>query len=301
MKTAAIVFGAKGQVGSALVAMAAKCGLNFSGLSRSEADITNETAVRSAFEKFAPALAINCAAYTAVDRAEQEPELANAINAEGAEIVAATSASLNVPLVHLSTDYVFGGDKRDAYIESDTPAPINVYGHSKLQGEKRIQAACKNHVILRTSWIYGPYGNNFLRTILRLAEERSELRIVNDQHGCPTSTADIAEAIISVAEKLLMHPDVAGTYHFAGIGRTNWCEFATEIVKRQSAFTGRSPKVIPISTSEYPAAARRPMNSELSSEHFSAAFGYSAKAWKARVTEIVDALFSPGKQAKAVS
>lgn len=301
MKTAAVVFGAKGQVGYELIALAADRGLDFKGLSRSETDITDVTAVKRAFEKFVPAVVINCAAYTAVDRAEQEAELANAINADGAEIVAAISASLNVPLVHLSTDYVFDGNKKGAYTESDTPAPINVYGHSKLQGERRVQASCKNHVILRTSWVYGPHGNNFLRTILHLAKERDELRIVNDQYGCPTSTADVAEAIISIAEKLLAHKDVTGTYHFAGIGRTNWYEFATEIVNRQSAFTGRSPKVIPISTSEYPTAARRPMNSELNSEHFSATFGYSAKAWKARVAQIVDALLAPGKQSKAAS
>lgn len=300
MKTA-IVFGAKGQIGYELIALAPDRGLDFRGLSRSQVDITDVTAVKSAFEKYVPALAINCAAYTAVDRAEQETELANAINADGAEIVAETSASLNVPLVHLSTDYVFDGNKKGAYTESDMPAPINVYGHSKLQGEKRVQASCKNHVILRTSWVYGPHGNNFLRTILHLAKERDELRVISDQYGCPTSTADIAEAIIGIAEKLLAHEDVSGTYHFAGIGRANWCEFATEIVNRQSAFTGRSPKVIPISTSEYPAAARRPMNSELDSERFSAKFGYSAKPWKVRVAQIVNALLAPGKQSKAAS
>lgn len=301
MKTAAIVFGAKGQIGYALIALAANRGLDFRGLSRAEADITNVKAVRNAFEKFAPAVAINCAAYTAVDRAEHDAELANAINADGAEIVAATSASLNVPLIHLSTDYVFDGNKKSAYTESDTPAPISVYGHSKLEGEKRVRAACKNHVIVRTSWVYGPYGNNFLKTVLRLVEERSKLRIVDDQYGCPTSTDDLAAAIISIADKLLVQNDVAGTYHFAGSGRTNWYEFATEIVNWQSAFTGRSPKVIPISTNEYPTAARRPMNSELNSKHFFATFGYSAKPWKVRVAEVVDALLAPGKQSKAVS
>lgn len=201
---------------------------------------------------------------------------------------------MNVPLIHLSTDYVFDGNKKGAYTESDAPAPVNAYGRSKLAGEKRIQAALKDYVILRTSWVYGFYGNNFLKTILRLTQERDELRVVSDQHGCPTAAADIAEALLVVGEKLSAQEPVAGIYHFAGAGRASWYEFANEIVKRQSAFTNRSPKVTPISTAGYPTPAKRPMNSELSSALFIRTFGYTAKPWRERTAETVDALFAAG-------
>src|SRR5581483_1079134 len=197
MSAAAIIFGAEGQVGRAIVSLAKARGLDVRGLSRAAADITDAADVKNAFAKFKPALAINCAAYTAVDRAEHETELANTVNIDGAETVATVCAAMNVPLLHLSTDYVFDGSKKGAYTESDAPAPINAYGRSKLAGEKRIQAAMEDYVILRTSWVYGFYGNNFLKTILRLAGERDDLRIVSDQYGCPTAAADIAEATLA--------------------------------------------------------------------------------------------------------
>jgi dTDP-4-dehydrorhamnose reductase len=300
MNASAIVFGADGQIGREIVSLAEIRGLDIRGLTHAEADITNAASVKNAFEKFKPALAINCAAYTAVDRAEHETEFANTVNIDGAETVATVCASMNVPLIHLSTDYVFDGNKKGAYMESDAPAPVNAYGRSKLAGEKRIQAALKDYVILRTSWVYGFYGNNFLKTILRLAQERDELRVVSDQHGCPTAAADIAEALLVVGEKLSAQEPVAGIYHFAGTGRASWYEFANEIAKRQSAFTNRSPKVIPVSTAGYPTPAKRPMNSELSSALFIRTFGYTAKPWRERTAETVDALFAAGSS-KATS
>lgn len=298
--SAAIVFGAEGQIGRELIALAKGRGLDFHGVSKAGADITNAAAVKKVLEKLRPVLAINCAAYTAVDRAEHETELANTVNIDGAEIAAKGCAAADVPLVHLSTDYVFDGSKKGAYAESDAPAPINAYGRSKLAGEKRVQAAMKDYVILRTSWVYSPYGNNFLKTILRLAKERDELRIVSDQHGCPTAAADVAEAVLAVCRKLSAQK-ASGIYHFAGAGRTSWHEFAQEIVKRQSLFTGRSPKVTPILTSEYPTPAKRPLNSELNSALFTKTFGYTAKPWRERTAETVDALFAAAGSSKAVS
>lgn len=294
-----IVFGAEGQIGRELIALAKGHGLDFQGVSKGVADITNVAAVKKVFERLRPALVINCAAYTAVDRAEHETELANTVNIDGAETVAQACAAANVPLIHLSTDYVFDGGKKGAYVESDAPAPINAYGRSKLAGEKRVQAAMKDYVILRTAWVYSPYGNNFLKTILRLAKERDELRIVSDQHGCPTAAADVAEAILAVWEKLSTQK-AFGIYHFAGTGRTSWYEFAKEIVKHQSEFTGRSPKVTPILTSEYPTPAKRPLNSELNSALFTKMFGYTAKPWRERTVETIGALLGAGSS-KAVT
>jgi dTDP-4-dehydrorhamnose reductase len=294
-----VVFGAQGQIGRELMTLAQARGLDIRGLSHIEADITDGATVKNALARLNPTLAVNCAAYTAVDRAEHDTELANRINIDGAEIVASACASANIPLVHLSTDYVFDGEKKGAYLESDTPAPINAYGRSKLAGENGVRAMLRDHVILRTSWVYSAHGSNFVKTILRLAGERDELRIVNDQYGCPTAAIDVAEAILAASEKLSARENIAGIYHFASPGRTNWCEFAREIVAQQAPITGRTPKVLPIATSEYLVAAKRPLNSELSSERFAATFGYRAKPWRERVHETIAALLAPDTQRAA--
>ena len=286
-----LVFGARGQVGRELTALAAARGLPVVGLSRAEADITNDITVRAALDVHRPAAAVNAAAYTAVDRAEKEPEAAAAANVTGPAILAAACAAAGVPLIHLSTDYVFDGAKKSAYVENDKIAPLGVYGRSKAEGEAKVREVLPRHVILRTSWVYGAYGKNFLKTVLKLAVEREELRMVADQFGCPTATADIAEAILAVVRKLA-EAKVSGTYHFAGSGRTNWAGFAAEIVRRQAVFTGRSPRIVEIKTAEYPTAARRPMNSELDSSRFRAAFGYVAGPWAYRVAEVVAALLA---------
>jgi len=285
-----LVFGAEGQTGRELIALASRRKIAAVGLSRAETDITQAEIVRAAIERHRPGLVVNAAGYTAVDRAESEPEAAHAANAEGAANLAMACASASVPLVHISTDYVFDGEKTAAYVESDPIAPLCVYGRTKAEGEAAVREAQPHHVILRTSWVYGAYGQNFLRTILRLATERDELRIVADQFGCPTATADIAEAILALAPRLVADPSVAGTYHFAGSGETTWHGLATEIVARQRPFTGRNPHVVAIATADYPTPARRPANSVLDSSHFRAIFGYSAHPWQQRVAETVDLL-----------
>jgi dTDP-4-dehydrorhamnose reductase len=299
MKMSALVFGADGQIGRELISLASSRGLDFRGLARADADITDGTAVKRVFERFRPSLVVNCAAYTAVDRAESEPAIANAVNADGAGNIANNCASVHIPLVHISTDYVFDGSKQGRYIETDVPAPLNVYGASKLKGEIRIRETLRNHIILRTSWIYSLHGNNFLKTMLRLAMEQDELRIVRDQFGSPTSAADAAAAILAAVGRWPAQD--TGVYHFAGSGRASWYEFACSIVERQRAYTGRSPKVIAISTDEYPAKARRPMNSALDSELFSKTFGYTAKPWQDRMNETVGAFFSSAGPSKEPS
>lgn len=292
-----LVFGAEGQVGRELIALASQRKIAAIGLSRAEADITQAEAVRAAIERHRPSLVVNAAGYTAVDRAESEPELARAANVEGPAVLAACCARAGVPLVHLSTDYVFDGRKSGAYVESDPVAPLSVYGRTKAEGEAAVREAQPQHVILRTSWVYGVHGKNFLKTVLRLASERDELPMVADQFGCPTATADIAEAILLLAPRLVADASVSGTYHFAGAGRTSWHGFAMEIVARQRPFTGRNPRVVPIAAADFKAAAPRPANSVLDSGRFRAIFGHSARPWQERVAETVDLLLRTARAA----
>ena len=296
-----LVFGTRGQVGREIVSLAAARGLPVVGLSRTDADITNETTVRAALEVHRPSVVVNGAAYTSVDRAEREPEIVAVANVAGPAVLAAVCAATSVPLIHLSCDYVFNGAKKTAYVEGDRVAPISVYGRTKAEGEAKVRELLPRHVILRSSWIYGPHGQNFLRNVLKLASERDELRVVGDQIGCPTATIDIAEAVLAVARKLAGEAKVSGIFHFAGSGAISRYGFAAEIVQRQAVFTGRTPKVTEIKMAEYPVAAKRPLNCELDSSRFRTAFGYSAAPWQHRVAEIVAALLAPAMAKKAAS
>lgn len=296
-----LVFGARGQVGRELVALATVRGIRVIGLSRQDADIINEITVRAALDVHRPAVVVNAAAYTSVDRAEREADLAAAVNVTGPAVLAAACAGAAVPLIHLSCDHVFNGAKKSAYVESDKVAPLNVYGRTKAEGEARIRELLPRHVILRTSWVYGPHGRNFLRNVMRLATERGELRMVGDQVGCPTATIDLAEAILAVARKLGTESKVAGTFHFAGNGATSWYGFAAEIVQRQAVFLGRAPRLIEIMLAEYPTAAKRAINCELDSARFRTAFGYTASPWKFRVAEVVAAVTAAANRKAAAA
>jgi dTDP-4-dehydrorhamnose reductase len=296
-----LVFGARGQVGREVMSLASARGLPVVGLSRGEADITNETTVRAALDVHRPSVVVNGAAYTSIDRGEREADLASVANVTGPAVVATVCASTNVPLIHLSCDYVFNGAKKTAYVENDRVAPISVYGRTKAEGEAKVRELLPRHVIIRSSWIYGPHGQNFLRNVLKLASERDELRMVGDQFGCPTATIDIAEAVLAVARKLATESKVSGIFHFAGTGATSRFGFATEIVQRQAVFTGRTPKLTEIKMAEYPVAAKRPLNCELDSSRFRTAFGYSAAPWQHRVAEIVAALLAPAMAKKVAT
>lgn len=285
-----LLFGANGQLGQELIRAAAAQKVPLVALSHADADIADAAAVHEAIARHAPNLVVNAAAYTKVDLAEKEPEAARQGNETGPKVLAEATAAAGIPFVHFSTDYVFDGTKPTAYVEIDAISPAGAYGRSKAAGERAVRAANPRHVIIRTSWVYGEFGNNFLKTMLRLARERDELRVVADQRGCPTSTLDLAEAILGIAPRLIAGENVWGTYHFAGSGVTTWHGFASRIVEAQAPFTGRSPKVTPITTAEYPLPARRPANSEFDCSLFARTFGIQARPWTQETDRIVRAL-----------
>ena len=292
-----LVFGAAGQVGQELLAIANARGLGATGVTRAEADIRDTASVTAMIARHNPRLVVNAAAYTAVDKAESEPDLANAVNREAAGTIAAAAAAHGTPVLHLSTDYVFDGSKQGPYDEDDLIAPLGVYGRTKAAGEAAVRNAAPRHIILRTAWVYGAYRANFLKTMLKLAAERDRLRVVADQHGCPTATADIAEAILAVDRALKADRSVAGTFHFAGTGSASWREFAEAIVTAQAAYTGKRPPVDAITTLDYPTPARRPANSELNSDRFAQRFGYRAEQWRTRTVAVVAELLAASSRA----
>ncbi|MGH6834993.1 MAG: dTDP-4-dehydrorhamnose reductase [Methylocella sp.] len=285
-----LVFGAEGQLGHEVMALARARGIAATGCNRARADVTDFASVSAAILAAKPRLVLNAAAYTAVDRAETEPEAAFAANAVGAETIARAAARRQVPVIQISTDYVFDGMKSGAYIETDPIAPLGVYGTTKAAGEAMVRQANPRHFILRTAWVYGRFGANFLKTILRLSRTREELRIVADQHGCPTATQDLAEAVFAIDRALARGIEAAGTYHFAGDGATTWHGFASAIVDAQAQATGRRPKVSAIATADYQTLARRPANSELNSGLFASVFGYRARDWQTRARQTVEML-----------
>jgi len=280
-----LVFGGNGQLGQELTRLAAARAIPMHALSRGEADIADGGAVAAALARWKPELLVNAAAYTKVDLAETNAEEARKGNEIGPAVLADACAAAGVPMVHVSTDYVFDGSKPDPYRETDPVRPISVYGRSKAAGEDAVRGKLKHHVILRTAWVYSEFGNNFLKTVLRLAETRDELRIVADQHGSPTSAREIAEAILYIAPALLREQKLSGTYHFTADGFTTWHGFASRVVEIAAPMTGRKPRVTPITTVDYPTAAKRPANSRLDCRLFVEKFGFSPRHW----TEGVDA------------
>jgi dTDP-4-dehydrorhamnose reductase len=287
-----LVFGGGGQLGQELARMGAARRAPLVALPRSQADIADRAGVRAAIERHRPSLVVNAAGYTKVDLAESEPEKARLGNEIGPASLAEACAAATVPLVHISTDYVFDGTKTGAYREDDPIAPQGEYGRSKVAGEAAVRAALPQHVILRTSWVYGEFGHNFLKTMLRLAATRDELRVVADQRGCPTSTGDLADAILRIAPRLTTGEPVLGTYHYAGSGATTWHGFASRIVAAQAPLTGRSPRVTAITTAEFPTPARRPANSELDCGKFARAFGFAGRPWTEETDAVVHALIN---------
>jgi dTDP-4-dehydrorhamnose reductase len=287
-----LAFGGNGQLGQELARASAARALPLVALSRAQADIADRAAVRAAIGRHRPTLVVNAAAYTKVDLAETDIEAAHQGNEVGPAILGEACAAADIPFLHLSTDFVFDGAKTGAYVENDPIAPINRYGQSKAAGERAVRAATPHHLIVRTSWVYGAFGQNFLKTMLRLAVTRDELRVVADQRGCPTSTPDLADAILAIAPRLTARDDVWGTYHFAGTGVTTWHAFASRIVAAQAPFTGRSPPVTAITTAEFPTPARRPANSELDCRLFAKTFGIRGRPWTEETDAITRAIVS---------
>ncbi|MDX8524502.1 dTDP-4-dehydrorhamnose reductase [Mesorhizobium sp. MSK_1335] len=281
------VTGRDGQVAASLVE-SARGEVEVVAVGRPSLDLARPDTVFSALEAARPDIIVSAAAYTAVDQAEDEKDLAFTVNAAGAGKVAETAARMGVPVIHLSTDYVFDGAKDSAYVETDITAPLSVYGASKLAGEQAVAAANPHHLILRTAWVYSPFGKNFVRTMLRLAAARDEISVVADQWGNPTSALDIADAILHAAAVLSRDKGNAfGVYHLAASGETNWSGFARHILDTSRALGGPHARIRDIATADYPTKARRPANSRLSSAKFMAAFGWVAPDWRESAAVVV--------------
>jgi dTDP-4-dehydrorhamnose reductase len=291
-----LVLGKNGQVGQALRdALSSKANLHAFG--SKEADFTDERQLRSLIQDIKPAVIINAAAYTDVDRAETEQLSAFKVNARGVEILGEEAATLGASVIHFSSDYVFDGTKEVAYIETDRTNPLSVYGASKLEGERLLQKACARSIILRTSWVVSNYGDNFLKTMLKLAHEREVLRIVSDQQGVPTSAQLLADTSQILIEKLSSDHEhfPYGIYHVAPMGETTWFGFAkfviAEAMKRGDIFKLELENIQPIRAEEFPLPAKRPKNSKLDSSHFKETFGVTLPSWETGILAIMDELY----------
>ncbi|HEX5093920.1 MAG TPA: dTDP-4-dehydrorhamnose reductase [Burkholderiales bacterium] len=275
-----LLTGATGQVGWELRRTLAPLG-EVRAFDRYGLDLADAPPLAAAVRALQPDVIVNAAAYTAVDKAESERDLAFAVNATAPRVLAEEAKRIGAMLVHYSTDYVFDGEKASPYVEDDPAQPINVYGESKLAGERAIRASGCRHLILRTSWVYGPRGKNFYLTMRRLAKERPALRVVDDQTGAPTSSLAIAAATPRLLEK-----GTEGLYHMAAAGETTWCGFARVILER----AGLATPVVGIPTKDYPTPARRPRNSRLDCSRLKAASGVALPPWEEQLAEVTSAV-----------
>jgi dTDP-4-dehydrorhamnose reductase len=276
-----LVFGKTGQVATELQLLG-----DVLALGRDQADLSDPVVCVHAIRALTPRAVINAAAYTAVDKAEEEEGLATIINAYAPTAIAQACAEMQIPLVHISTDYVFDGLGKEPWKPSDTTAPQNAYGRSKLLGEEGILGSGATHAILRTSWVVSAYGTNFVKTMLRLSETRDTLSIVGDQYGGPTPARDIARACLMIAKHLQEDPSKSGTYHFSGAPSVSWADFASEIFEQAA----RSVTVIPITTTEYPATAKRPLNSRMDCRTTVNTFGVKEPNWRIGLNHILKEL-----------
>lgn len=287
-----LVTGNKGQVALALQGLQL-ADLDIVALGRPELDISDRFSVERAFATVRPELAVNTAAYTDVDRAESEEKEALAINRDGAANVASVAASAGCPIIHFSTDYVFSGTKPSPYVETDGTDPLSAYGRSKLAGEQAVAAANPAHTILRTAWVYSPFGRNFVKTMLRLAGERETINVVSDQLGTPTSAAFLARAAAAIGRRVLADPtgaDWRGVFHVVASGATDWASFAEEIFRQSATRGGPAAVVKRITTAEYKTAAVRPANSQLDTSRFRCVFDVETPLWQDDVAVCVSAL-----------
>ena len=292
-----LVVGKEGQLAQSLREAGHHHGINLVAVGRPDLDLLDRDSIARAIHHTDPQLVINASAYTSVDRAESEPERAFAINAAGAGWVAELCRHNDVPIIHVSTDYVFDGSNPEPYVEDDRVAPIGVYGQSKLEGEQRVAAANPKHIILRTAWVISPFGNNFLKTMLRLAGSRNEIDVVNDQTGSPTYAPHLAKAILSIAR--LVHAQAAttqhelwGIFHATAPDEATWYDLAREIFQQSARSGGPNPRVHPIATVDYPTPARRPANSRLDCRKLARVFGLYLPGWRQGVAECVARLCS---------
>lgn len=293
-----IVIGRDGQVARALAERAPAHGATAVLLGQPKLDLADPSGIEDILLDTGGDLVVNAAAYTAVDGAESEPELAQAVNGIGAGAVAGAAAAMNVPVIQISTDYVFDGTADRPYREDDATGPLGAYGSSKLLGEEAVADANPNHAILRTAWIYSPFGKNFVRIMLRLASDRDEVGVVADQVGSPTSALDIADGVLTVGRNLVERPQepaLRGVFHMAGGGFASWASFAREIFALSARLGGPSAKVQPIGTADYPTPARRPANSRLDCAKLAGVHGVALPQWQESLEACIRRLVGDGQ------
>ena len=285
-----LVTGANGQVGHCLQQQLSESNWEFVALTRAELDISDAKAVETAVQQIQPDVIINAAAYTAVDKAEQERDLAYAINRDGPANLARAAKHINAAILHISTDYVFAGDATGTYSEDAPTSPQGVYGHSKLEGEQAVAAANDKHIILRTAWVFGEHGNNFVKTMIRLGGTRDTLGIVADQEGGPTYAGDIAKALLVIAQQYTAGKTIAwGIYHYSGLPHISWFGFAQHIfaeVEQAQLYEKAVPQLNAITTADYPTPAKRPANSKLDCSKIEHMFGVTASDWQLALKNI---------------
>ncbi|ELY2589587.1 dTDP-4-dehydrorhamnose reductase [Cronobacter sakazakii] len=294
-----LLFGKNGQVGWELQRALAPLGNLISLDFNSEdycGDFSNPEGVAETVRRIKPDVIVNAAAHTAVDKAESEREFAQLLNATSVEAIAREAAKINAWLIHYSTDYVFPGSGETPWCESDATAPLNVYGETKLAGEQAVQRFCPNHLIFRTSWVYAGKGNNFAKTMLRLAKERESLSVINDQYGAPTGAELLADCTAHAIRVALTKPDVAGLYHLVASGVTTWYDFAALVFDqaRKAGITLKLTDLHPVPTSAYPTPARRPQNSRLNTMKFQQQFGLVLPQWDMGVKRMLEEWFTAG-------
>jgi dTDP-4-dehydrorhamnose reductase len=277
-----LITGANGQLGSEFVKQAQYAGYDILATDVQDMDITDIQEVKKTFSDFLPQLVVNAAAYTLVDKAQTEQEICYAINAQGPGNLALVCAKSHLPLIHISTDYVFDGTKGSAYIESDPIAPLDVYGKTKAQGEKNIWSQLNQHIILRTSWLYSVHGTNFVKTMLKLGKKNKQVSVVADQYGSPTSASDLAQAVLDIADFIKKRNALQwGIYHYSGLGVTTWYEFAKNIFEIAGKCSPLAvSEILPVTTHEYPTPAKRPVFSALDSGRIKQKFNISPKPWR---------------------
>lgn len=288
-----VVTGREGQVVRSLIERGALAGVTIVPLGRPSLDLAGPPdVIAAAIAAEAPDVVVSAAAYTAVDKAESERDLAFAINEGGSRAIAAAARDARVPLIHLSTDYVFDGSSDRPYVEADATAPNGVYGASKLAGEQAVLACQPNSAVLRTAWVYSPFGSNFVKTMLTLAGDRDEISVVADQRGNPTSALDIADGVLAVARNLHegSDPTLRGLFHMSGTGEATWAEFAEAIFAASEDLGGPTARVKHIATSDYPTAAKRPGNSRLNTDKLASAHGVRLPEWRQSLKDVVTRL-----------
>ena len=290
--TRVLVTGAGGQVGAELASRGKNWNCTVFGLKRSEFDITKQSEIESVLGRIAPDVVVNSAAYTAVDAAETDSQTAFLVNRDAPGFIAAACDKICLPLIHISTDYVFDGSKPGAYREDDPVCPIGVYGRSKEAGETLVRQTARKHIIIRTSWVYAAHGGNFVRTMLRIGRGKDVLHVVDDQYGTPTFAGDIADTILFIANKIALgnKEEYWGTFHYSARGKTTWRDFAKEIFRTVAEKNGPTPRVNCIPSSEYSTPAKRPLNSVLECKKIERVFSVPRRSWKEGLSEVLDHL-----------